>query len=171
MTVGDSTAGDPQTFPEVQELLGDIRRELPALSASVRGLSDRLHRSRRFTITLGVAVGLTMILLVLLTTFVWRTHNNFDCVRNWANATSARSDRLAQSNIDRLNAEDQLLVSQINLWSTIPTVPGRMIDPAKFRIALVDLQKEGISYRKAKAQYDKVVAENPVPTSYQCNSL
>lgn len=140
---------------ETQNLLRDLNHDTGELRSAVTVLSTSVRQSRKLARRVAIVATVTMLLTITVGYFASRLQANQTCIKNWANATSARSSSLSTLSTARFAALDKLLRDA----SPAP-------DPKQ-------IQADYQAYLKASDAYNAAAKHTPVSqlSSFNCSLL
>ncbi len=99
----------PEEMQVLAEGMAGVLDELRGLRKEIRTLTAQLGRSRRFARIVATTLAGTLILLVAGGYFTVDTYLSRNCLRDWANKTTARTSALTGLNQQRQDALDVVL--------------------------------------------------------------
>jgi hypothetical protein len=150
----ETPPGNQALLTEIRDDLREIKQETAGLSKSVDALSTSVGRSRRWAWVMAAMIVVISLLGVGLAVVVWRNYTNGNCIRHWANETSARSQALSGPANARIAAEDKLFADA-----------GEK--PPDQALIATDYE----AYKRAAKKYHAAFAGAPLPLSYRCHSF
>lgn len=99
----------PEEMQEIADGMAGVLAELRGLRSEIRKLTAQLGRSRRFARVVAGTLGVTLLILAAGSYFTVSTYLSRNCLRDWANKTTARSAALTGLSQQRQDALDVVL--------------------------------------------------------------